>query len=82
MLYYIETLESYWNNLLIKNFLKLDEIRVSKFHRKIRSPVNRSGIRPLDSRNTYGTLVHSVHRNIVFAVYTVWIQYLTHALES
>ena len=46
MLYYVDTLWSYWNNLLIQNYLELGKIRVSKVHRKIRSPVNRSRIRP------------------------------------
>ena len=47
MFYYIDTLWSYWNILLIQNFLELGKIRVSKVYRKLRSPVNRSRIRPM-----------------------------------
>ena len=38
----IDTSCSYWNNLLIQDFLESGKIRVSKVHRKLRSLVNRS----------------------------------------
>ena len=35
MLYYIDILWSYWNNLLLQNFLELGKISVSKVHCKL-----------------------------------------------
>ena len=39
--------------ILIHKFLELGKICVPKIHRKIRSPVNCSGIRPLGCRSNY-----------------------------
>ena len=39
--------------ILIHNILKLDKIGISKIHRQLRSPVNRSRIRPLSFSYIY-----------------------------
>ena len=61
VLYYIDTLWSYWNNLLIQNFLELGKIRVSKVLRKLRSPVSRSRILPQDYKNIHDLCVLSYY---------------------
>ena len=83
--YYIDTLWSYWNNLLMNNFLELGKSCVSQVHQ--RSTVNRSRIRFLVylnempvSNNLYRRVMQSydILMNYALFLFIFW-QYLLYS---
>ena len=77
-----DTLGSYWNNLLIQKFLELGKIRISKVHRKLRSPVNRSRIRPLSSNDFCRYRKRAVSNNGVIILESNYCAFLTENIQE